>query len=105
MERGDQCVGNVLTFGHCGENQFLGSLRRQILEAVDGNIHRAVKDSTLDLLGEQTRPANRSQWRLLVAVTVGLDLDERDIETGMKGSKAISNPLGLPASKPAATGP
>ncbi len=97
MDRGNQCVGNIFALRHCGEDQFLGSLRRQILEAVNGNIHRAVKNSTLDFLGEQPRPANRSQRRVSVAVTVCLDLDECDIETGMIESKAIGNPLGLPA--------
>ena len=104
VDRGDQCIGNVLALGHRGEDQFLGPLRRQVLEAVDGDIHRAVKHGALDLLGEQPRAADRGQRRVLVAVTVGLDLDEPDIETGMKESKAIGNPLGLPAGQPAATG-
>ena len=102
MDRGDQGIGNILAHGYGGQNQFVGTLGGQVLEAVHGDVDRSVKDRALDLLGEQPRPTDGSQWRVAVAVSLGADLDELHIQTGMIAAQAVRNPFGLPARQAAA---
>ena len=104
MDRGDQGVGHVLARGHGGQGQALGAQGRQVLEAVHGQVDRAVQERPLDLLGEQAGPADRGQGRVPVAVAVGLDLDQLDGQAGMAGAQAVGDPVGLPAGQAAAAG-
>ena len=44
MDRGDQGVSNVLAPGYGSQNQFVGPLSGQVLEAVHGDVDQSVKD-------------------------------------------------------------
>ena len=56
----------------------------------------------LDLLGEQPRPADGSQSRVAVAVSLGVDRDEFHIQARMTAAQAVRNPFGLPTRQAAA---
>jgi len=60
MDWGDQGVGNILAPRYGSQNQFVGTLSWQVLEAVHGDVNGPVKNRALDLLREQPRSTDGS---------------------------------------------
>ena len=55
VARGDQGVGHVLAGRDGPQDQAVGPLGRQVLQAVDGDLDEPLEQGPLDLLGEQAR--------------------------------------------------
>ena len=98
-----QCITARSSREHGSEDEPGRRLRRQILQAVDRNITASLKNSLLDLFGEDSDAAERREGGAAIAVSLSRYRDQFHAVDGGDRSQPLGDVLGLPGCQ--GTGP
>ena len=96
MARRDEHVAGRSSRRHGGERKLRHDDRRQILEAVNGDLDPALEERVLDRLREDPFAAEAGERHGLHLVAGRLDQGELDAEAGMRRAQPIGDVMGLP---------
>ena len=90
-----QGIGGILPFGDAAQDQPLGQVGRQVLEAVHRDVGPVDQHLGLQFLGEQTLVADLGQGDIEDLVPLGGHGLDRDRQCGMGPGQFVSHPVGL----------
>ena len=90
----DQGIPRVFARGDGGEDEVVREFRREILQAVDGEVGAAVEQGFLDLLGEEALGTDFSERDIRGLVAGGFD--DFDAAFAAQGGQLGLHPVGLP---------
>jgi hypothetical protein len=105
VDGSDEGIRSLLARGNRCQDQLVRASGWQVLEAVNGNVDGGLEQRALDFLREETKTADRGEWRVPVTVSLRLDLDEDNLETRTQRPECSGDPLCLPARQGTAARP
>ena len=100
----DQDIHGQFTFRNGADTESCGNLAGHVFHAVHGQVDPPVQQGLLDLLDEKSLTSDLGKRNVLDFVAFGLDDDQFDGKVGMRRSKCILHPVGLPQGQFASPG-
>ena len=100
----DEGVAGVGAQRNGAENEALGHVGGEILDAVNGDVDVREQQGALDLLDEEAFTADGGERAVEDAVALSGDGDELDLEAGVRVDEALANVAGLPEGERAGAG-